>query len=371
MYNASLEILKKINDNGFKAYVVGGYVRDLYLNKRSIDVDICTSATPKQLRQIFGDLVLPNENYGSVTIKYKKIKFEVTTFRKDIKYKDHRIPIKIKYIDNLLDDLKRRDFTINTLCMDEHGEIIDLLGAREDLDNKLVKVVGNPKKKLKEDSLRILRAIRFATILNFSLESNTKKYIKKYGYLLKKLSYERKKEELEKIFTSSNACYGINLIKDLGLCKYLELNNLDKLVVVPSLIGIWSQLGVLNTYPFSNDDKETIKNINELLTLDLYNKEVLYKYGLYNCLIAAQIKNIPKKIITKKYNDLAIHSAKELPIDGNDIKDILNINGKEIGDILHEIEVLVVEEKIKNNYEDIKKYMVEKYSNIQNSKNDI
>jgi tRNA nucleotidyltransferase (CCA-adding enzyme) len=371
MYNASLEILKKINDNGFKAYVVGGYVRDLYLNKRSMDVDICTNATPKQLKEIFGNLMLPKESYGSVTIRYKKIRFEVTTFRKDIKYENHRAPIKIKYIDSLIDDLKRRDFTINTLCMDEYGEIIDLLGAREDLDNKLIKVVGSPKKKLKEDVLRILRAIRFATTLNFTLDDSVKKYIKKYGYLLESLSYERKKEELEKIFTSKNASYGVNLMMELGIDKYLELHNLDKLVIVPSLIGIWSQLGVIDTYPFSNDDKVTIKKLNELQNLDLYDSMVLYKYGLYNCSIVGQIRNIPKKLITKKYNDLVIHNISDLDINGKDIQEVLNIKGKEIGNILHDIEVLVLKKELENDKEVIKKYMVEKYSNIQNNKNDI
>ncbi len=365
MYNASLEILKKINDNGFNAYVVGGYVRDLYLNKRSVDVDICTNATPKQLKEIFGNLMLPKENYGSVTIRYKKIRFEVTTFRKDIKYENHRSPVKIKYINSLIDDLKRRDFTINTLCMNANGEIIDLLGAKEDLDNKLIKVVGQPKKKLKEDVLRILRAIRFATTLNFELDAEVKKYIKKYGYLLKKLSYERKKEELEKIFTSKNASYGIKLIMELGLAQYLQLDNLDKLIIVPSLIGIWSQLNVKNIYPFSNDDKKTIDLLNELEDKDLYDSSILYSYGLYNCSIAGQIRNIPKKIITKKYNDLVIHSIRDLKISGKDIEELLNISGKEIGNLLHEIEYLVLNKTLENNYETIKKYMVEKYSNIQ------
>lgn len=365
MYNASLEILKKINDNGFNAYVVGGYVRDLYLNKRSVDVDICTNATPKQLKEIFGNLMLPKENYGSVTIRYKKIRFEVTTFRKDIKYENHRSPVKIKYINNLIDDLKRRDFTINTLCMDKNGEIIDLLGAKEDLDNKLIKAVGLPKKKLKEDVLRILRAVRFATTLNFELDNDVKKYIKKYGYLLKSLSYERKKEELEKIFTNKNASYGIKLILDLGLEEHLELHNLDKLVIVPSLIGIWSQLDVKDIYPFSNDDKKTITFLNELANKDLYDSNILYHYGLYNCSIAGQIKGIPKKLITKKYNDLKIHSIKDLTISGKDIEKILNISGKEIGNILYEIEYLVLNKKIENDFETLKKYMVEKYSNIQ------
>lgn len=362
MYNSSIKILQKINEHGFKAYVVGGYVRDLYLNKRSMDVDICTNATPKELKEIFGDAMLPSVNYGSVTIRYKNIRFEITTFRKDIKYENNRLPVKIKYINELIDDLKRRDFTINTLCMDSNGDIIDLLGVKEDLDNKIVRMVGNPKKRLKEDALRILRAVRFATILNFELDGNLKKYIKKYGYLLKKLSYYRKQSELEKIFTSSNVEYGISLLKELDLVKYLELSNVDTLVVTPSLIGIWSQLGVEDIYSFSNHDKKIISDLKELRTKDLYDKKVLYKYGLYTCSIAAEIKGTPKKIITKKYNDLVIHSIKDLEISGKDINNILNKNGgKIIKEILNDLESRVLEGNIENKFSELKQYIVDNY----------
>lgn len=362
MYNSSIKILQKINEHGFKAYVVGGYVRDLYLNKRSMDVDICTNATPKELKEIFGDAMLPSVNYGSVTVRYKNIRFEITTFRKDIKYENNRLPVKIKYIDELIDDLKRRDFTINTLCMDSSGDIIDLLGAKEDLDNKIVRMVGNPKKRLKEDALRILRAVRFATILNFELDINLKKYIKKYSYMLKKLSYYRKQSELEKIFTSGNAEYGISLLKELDLVKHLELSNIDSLVITPSLIGIWSQLGVEEVYNFSNHDKKIINDLNELKDKDLYDKKILYKYGLYTCSIAAEIKGIPKKLITKKYNDLIIHSIKDLEISGKDINTILNKNGgKLIKEILNDLENKVLEGNLENKFSELKQYIVDNY----------
>ena len=362
MYNASIKILQKIKEHGFKAYVVGGYVRDLYLNKRSTDVDMCTNATPKELKEIFGDAMLPSVNYGSVTVRYKNIRFEITTFRKDIKYENNRLPVKIKYIDELIDDLKRRDFTINTLCMDSNGEIIDLLGAKEDLDNKIVRMVGNPRKRLKEDSLRILRAIRFATILDFKLDANLKKYIKKYGYLLKKLSYYRKQDELEKIFTNNNVNYGIELLKELDLVKHLELSNIDTFVATPSLIGMWSQLGVENIYSFSNHDKKIIEDLKELKEKDLYDKRVLYKYGLYTCSIAAEIRRIPKKIITKKYNDLVIHSIKDLDISGNDINIILNKSGgKIIKTILTDLESQVLEEKLENKFDILKQYIIDNY----------
>lgn len=366
MYNASLEILKLLKDNGFKAYVVGGYVRDLYLNRKSTDVDICTNATPKELKNIFGTAMLPTVQYGSVTVKYKKIRFEITTFRKDIKYENSRIPIKIKYIDSIVDDLKRRDFTINTLCMDENGEIFDFLNIKEDIDNKVIKMVGSPKKRLKEDSLRILRAVRFATILNFNLDDKLKHYIRKYAYLVKNLSYYRKKEELEKIFVSKNVEYGITLLKELNLVSYLELSNIDDLVITPSLIGIWAQLDVENIYSFPNHDKKVISALKEVIDKDLYDNNVLYKYGLYICSIAAEIKKLPKKIITKKYNDLIIHNIGDLNINGKDIMKILNKKGGTyIKAILSDIEGKVLNKQIKNEYDELKNYIVEKYADVQ------
>ena len=203
MYKNAREVLK-INDNGYESYIVGGVVRDYILGMKSIDVDICTNATPKEIKNIFKGAVMPSKKYGAVTLIYKKVRYEITTYRKEIKYDDYRRPSKLEYIDDLLEDLKRRDFTINTFCMDSDGNVIDLLNAKEDLDNKIIRTVGNPKQKLKEDVLRILRAIRFATSLNFDISDDVKKAIKKNRALLKKLSYTRKKEELTKIFTSPN-----------------------------------------------------------------------------------------------------------------------------------------------------------------------
>ena len=168
MEKQALKVLSILEENGYKAYIVGGYVRDKLLGIESNDIDICTSATPKEIKEIFKSSSSPN--YGSVNITYKNINFDITTFRREIKYLDNRIPIKLKYIKTIKKDLLRRDFTVNTICMDSKGNILDMLNIMDDLDNKIIKTVGNPRYKLKEDALRILRAIRFATTLNFTIE---------------------------------------------------------------------------------------------------------------------------------------------------------------------------------------------------------
>ena len=125
MLEVALKLIEEITENGYQAYIVGGFVRDYILGIDSNDIDITTNATPKDIKEIFADSCLPSEDYGSVTVMKKGIRFEITTFRKEIGYIDNRRPASIKYIDNLYDDLLRRDFTINTLCMDANGEIID------------------------------------------------------------------------------------------------------------------------------------------------------------------------------------------------------------------------------------------------------
>ena len=175
MLNNALKLLKEIDDNGFVSYIVGGFVRDYLLGIESNDIDICTNATPKDIKEIFKDNCLPSEDYGSVTVVIKNINYEITTFRKDIGYNDNRHPSEIKYIDSLEEDLLRRDFTINTICMDKDGKIVDHLNGIEDLKKRIIRSVGNADKKFSEDALRILRAIRFATILDFKLDDTVKK----------------------------------------------------------------------------------------------------------------------------------------------------------------------------------------------------
>jgi len=158
MFKIALSLLKEIERHGYEAYIVGGFARDYYLGIESSDVDITTNARPSDLRYIFPSIKIDDDKYGSSNIYYKGIKFEITTFRKDNGYKDKRHPSKITYINNLEDDLLRRDFVMNTLCINSKGEYIDLLGAKKDIDDKVIKVVGNPALKFSNDALRMLRA---------------------------------------------------------------------------------------------------------------------------------------------------------------------------------------------------------------------
>ena len=203
MKDIALEFIKIIEEEGYKAYIVGGFVRDYLMGIESKDIDITTSATPKELKNIFQDVKFEKlndkDNYGSVRVDYKNIIFEVTTFREELCYLDNRHPSSIRYVTDLTTDLKRRDFTINAICMDKDGKIIDPLNGEEDLKKKLIKTINKSDKSFSDDALRILRAIRFSATLGFNLSNDIKESIKKHKELLKNISYERKKIELDRI----------------------------------------------------------------------------------------------------------------------------------------------------------------------------
>lgn len=358
MYESALEILKSLNDKGFSAYIVGGYPRDLYLGKISSDIDICTSATYSDLKEIFDNV--HNIKYGSYVLNYNDYTYEITTFRKEKGYIGNRFPSKVTFTNSLLKDLKRRDFTINTLCIDSNGNFIDLMHARIDINHKLIKLVGG-KSKIDEDSLRILRAIRFATILHFNIDLKLSKAIVECRNNLVNLSFDRKRNELEKIFSDSNCSYGISLIKQYGLEKVLHIN-LDNLVIVDDICGIWAQILVDDLYNFSKNEKYKIKKIRELLNVP-FNIMDLYKYGPDILSIVYKIKGEDIDI-KHLYKDLVIKDRDDIDISFFDICDAISINDQLINTIYSDIEEKIITHELSNDKEEILKYIVENYKHF-------
>ena len=360
MYNKAIMVLKIFAKYGYEAYIVGGYARDRILGIDTNDIDICTNAKPKEIMELF-DTDISDIKYGSVRIIYKGIKFDVTTYRKEIKYEDNRKPIKIKYINELKKDLLRRDFTINTICIDMNGNYIDLLNSMHDIDNRLIKTVGNPRYKLKEDCLRILRAIRFAATFDFNIDNKTKIYIKKYGYLLKNLSSFRKREELDKIFLAKYKEKGVKLLLELNLDKYLGLDNLEHIVLCDDIIGIWSQINNSDNYIFTKNEIDNIRKIREMLNIGI-NKYTVYKYGLYVSFVVGSILNYNYKEINNIYSHLPIYSKKDIVINAADIVKILDREfGSYIKDIMNDIEKKIIDGLLSNEYEILEKYILDNY----------
>ncbi len=365
MLDNALKLIKELTEHNYKAYIVGGFVRDLLLGRESQDIDIATNATPKEIQEVFQDSFLPTEDYGSVVVNKYGIRFEITTFRKEFMYQDHRKPVEIEYIDDLYQDLLRRDFTINAICIDENGEIIDFLGGRDDLERKLIRTVGDADERFEQDALRILRAIRFATVLDFQLDADVVVAIRKHRDLLKELSYHRKKEELDKMFVSGRAAQGIEMLLDFHLDKHLNLEHLSDVKNTNSLIGIWSILNVEDIYPFSNNEKEMMKDIREVMPLNNYDPFVLFEYGLYVNSVAGEMKGLDKKKITESYNSLVIHSRKDLDITSEEIMDALDREpGEYLGDIYDDIEKEVLYHRLNNDKGDLLNYIKKHYASI-------
>jgi len=224
-------VIEELKKAGFGAYIVGGCVRDFLREIEPEDWDVATSAKPEEIQKVFPKSFYENK-FLTVTVQTKsknpRLKeIEITTYRSEAKYTDKRHPDEIRFAKTIEEDLARRDFTVNALAMDlaEVGppqiKVIDLFGGQEDLENKIIRAVGNPEERFSEDSLRMMRAVRFATTLGFEIEPETSQAIKKNSFWLQAISKERIRDEFLKIIMAERAADGIELLRKLGLLKYI------------------------------------------------------------------------------------------------------------------------------------------------------
>lgn len=214
-------ILNALGEAGYKSYLVGGCVRDSLLGKIPHDYDIATSAKPREVMDLFEQYqtVETGREFGTITIVQDEGVIEVTTFRKDISYSDGRRPDSVSFTDDLKEDLKRRDFTINAIAYSKESGIVDYFGGIKDIENRLIRAVGNPFERLNEDYLRILRAVRFATQLDFIIDSETSNACMQLAHGLEKVSVERIRDELFKILLSEKPSRGFLIMRSLGLLR--------------------------------------------------------------------------------------------------------------------------------------------------------
>ena len=225
------KIIEILEQAGYEAFAVGGCVRDFLMGRPCDDMDITTSARPAETEKILNDhhikFIETGLKHGTITAVTDGGSFEITTYRTDGVYKDNRHPEHVEFVTDIKEDLSRRDFTINAMAYNDRVGIVDLFGGRDDLDKKIIRAVGDPDKRFKEDALRIMRAIRFASVLSFDIETQTKKAIFNNKDLLKNVSYERIFAELSKLLLGEN-------VFDV-LMEYREIIG----VVIPELQAIF------------------------------------------------------------------------------------------------------------------------------------
>ncbi|MGY5215345.1 CCA tRNA nucleotidyltransferase [Clostridium butyricum] len=218
-------IINVLIENGYEGYMVGGCVRDLLINREPNDYDITTNAKPEVVARLFDKVILTGLKHGTVTVVINKVQYEVTTYREDGEYKDSRHPENVKFVTNIKKDLSRRDFTINAMAYNKEKGLIDYFDGLSDLKNKVIRTVGNPEKRFTEDSLRMLRAVRFAVQLDFKIEESIIQSIKILNNNLEFISKERIREEFNKIILKDPN--GLKLLHECSILKYIA-DDLDK-----------------------------------------------------------------------------------------------------------------------------------------------
>ena len=219
MPQAVKEIIATLQQNNFEAYAVGGCVRDSILGREPNDWDITTSASPEEVKALFRRTIDTGIEHGTVTIMVDKVGYEVTTYRIDGKYEDGRHPTEVTFTRNLKEDFLRRDFTINAMAYNDTDGLVDIFGGMEDIEHKVIRCVGDPKARFTEDALRLMRAIRFAAQLGYTIEEETREAMKEIAGNLKKISAERIQVELVKTLVSPNP-FMMKDAYELGLTKY-------------------------------------------------------------------------------------------------------------------------------------------------------
>lgn len=390
-------VLDELIRNGYEAYIVGGCVRDSIMGITPHDWDICTSALPDEVVHIFSEYkIIPTGiKHGTVTIVFPSGQYEVTTYRIDGEYKDNRHPDKVHFTNSLLEDLRRRDFTINALAYNQYNGLIDYFGGIEDIKKKIVRCVGSPENRFNEDALRMMRAIRFAATLKFKIEIKTVFYLLKYKHLLKNVSIERINTELSKYLRSS----GINrinlflmleclkiVLSDVSLptnkdiCALIKLNrrnfdaaekNINLIVRLAVLLGKNKILlsDILRNLRFDNNTigKADIVSYYGEYLLDIGNpkynhnlsyriRKIISKIGYDNTsLMLEYVAVYNYKLYFRLHNiflgiEQECNLISEMNINGNDLIQ-LGYSGKQIGECLEYLLEFILNNQIENKYE--------------------
>lgn len=363
-------VLDTIEDNGYEAYVVGGAVRDFLMGRGVSDYDITTNARPEEIAGMFPKVIETGIKHGTVTVLTENYPVEVTTYRVDGEYQNHRKPKAVQFSKKLEDDLKRRDFTMNALAYNK-SNFVDLFGGADDIKSKVIRTVGDADERFSEDALRILRAVRFSVMLGFDIAEDVRASIDKSAHLLEHISAERKKAELDKILMSEHTekleDYAEFMSKLLPGFDRVVDSGLDIKDIPSDLESRWSVViyysgckasDLFRKYKFSNAEKKKIsalvkwygKNIPEdKCFIKRALKELGEEYFICFLNMRSDLKGVKKlfdEIVKRREPYLVGHLA----VDGNDISKIVD-KSKDIGIVLNMLLDRVIDDKSLNERE--------------------
>ncbi|MFJ2044168.1 CCA tRNA nucleotidyltransferase [Paenibacillus taichungensis] len=284
MARQSEQVLRTLNETGYEAYWVGGCVRDELLERSVDDMDITTSASPEQVMELFADCIPTGLQHGTVTVRSGGFYFEVTTFRTESEYKDNRRPTAVQFVQDVKEDLQRRDFTMNALAMDRDGNIVDPFGGQSDIQDGRVRCVGSAAERFGEDALRMLRCVRFASVFDFKIAYNTWKGLVRQKDLLQHIAMERVRTEMVKMMAGPHPLRGLELLFrsqalehvkapismerfNKALMSNMEQLNQENVLLRWSIVLIAGHYtrdeadALLRKWTFSNDDRSRINGV--------------------------------------------------------------------------------------------------------------
>lgn len=330
-------IIDKIHENNFEAYIVGGCVRDAILGIKPNDYDITTNATPKTIKNIFRGFkcIETGIEHGTISVVIDEEIYEITTYRIEGEYKDHRRPENVDFTNKLEEDLKRRDFTINAMAYNENEGLVDLFGGKRDIENKIIKTVGNPYDRFNEDGLRMIRAIRFSSKLDFQIEKDTLLAIYDNATIIKNISLERITDEFNKVMLSNKPeniiyLFKTKLLNNLHISSEEDENKIEKL---------YKKISIL-------------KKIDKVLVKRLVVLDYIIENLNIDCKMFCKQLVYSKK--TNKDHDIILDLIKETDINNLDkikIKKILNQIDRKLFEDYLDINRVIYEDE--ENYEKI------------------
>ncbi len=384
-WQAAYSVIEQLENAGFEAVVVGGAVRDAILGRPAHDVDVATNAMPEEVKSVFNHTVDVGIQHGTVLVIVPAGPVEVTTYRTDGDYIDHRRPEEVQFVRSLKEDLQRRDFTMNAIAMRRDGTFIDYYGGRQDIEAGVIRAVGNAQRRFTEDALRMLRAVRFSAQLGFVIESETLAAMQIKAADISWIAKERIKAELDKLWIGKDVFNGIQKLEESGLAAHLnghfQANHWCEFNVQDKLVG-WAYFAllqgeqwreVLGSYRLSNKEMAFVKAVlaalealkNGWTNMDyfLYAQQEL-EVACYFAELRQLDVQMPQQSIQEIQTKLPIRHKQALLVNGTDL---LKWSGKKGGpwikEALQAMLEAVVNGELQNDRQAIKNWIAHDYFN--------
>jgi len=382
-WQAAYSVIEQLENAGFEAVIVGGAVRDAIIGRPAHDVDVATNAMPDEVKSVFNHTVDIGIQHGTVLVIVPAGSVEVTTYRTDGEYTDHRRPEEVQFVRSLKDDLLRRDFTMNAIAMRRDGSFVDFYGGRQDIEAGVIRAVGDAQKRFSEDALRMLRAIRFSAQLGFLIESETLQAMQDKANTISWIAKERIKAELDKLWVGKDVFNGIRKLEESSLVNHLsgtfQADDWCNFTTQDKLLG-WAYFSmlqgdhwreVLGDYRLSNKEMAFVKAVlaafktlkNGWTNMDYFSHtQQELEAACYFAELRQLDVQMPQQSIREIQTKLPIRHKQELIVNGTDLLKWSGIKGGPwVKEALQAMLEAVVNGELQNDRQHIKNWIEHDY----------